>query len=266
MINISNSFAGIYTLEQLADGDTIIHRLNPIIKLITTFIYIVMVVSFNRYDLNGLIPYLFYPFIVMALSEVPYHHLLKRLILALPFSLLAGISNIIFDTETAFLVGGIGISFGLISFLTIILKTYLTVMAVLILVATTSMQNLSAQMVRLKVPADLVMQITMTYRYIGILINEAATMFTAYLLRSPKQKGIRIHHMGSFIGQLLLRSIDRAERIYYAMKCRGFQGAVGYLQRQELTITDYVYGLMVCSISVIFRFVNVVGLLGKLFL
>ena len=49
-------------------------------------------------------------------------------------------------------------------------------------------------------------------------------MIQAYSLRAPNQKGIHISAWGSFLGQLLLRSMDRAQELYYSMLLRGFRG------------------------------------------
>jgi len=54
-------------------------------------------------------------------------------------------------------------------------------------------------------------------------------MNIAYLLRSPDKKGIEMRDMGSFAGQLLIHSFDRAEQVYNAMKCRGYTS--GYSQK-----------------------------------
>ena len=68
------------------------------------------------------------------------------------------------------------------------------------------------------------MQMAMTYRYLSVLLEEAGQMALAYRLRSNGERSIRMRDMGSFLGQLLLRSFDRAERVYTAMTCRGFSG------------------------------------------
>lgn len=264
--NIGIKMTEMYMLEQLADGKTAIHRLHPMVKLVSTLFYIVVVISVGRYDFFTLIPFLFYPSILMPISETPYKPLFKRLLIALPFSLFAGISNIIFDTQISSYIYGVGISYGVISFFTILLKTYLTVMAVLLLVSTTTLKDLSHQLTRLKVPPVIVMLFTMIYRYISILLNEASTMFTSYILRCPKGKGINIRHMGSFVGQLLLRSIDRAERVYYAMKCRGYHGAVSYAQKRKMSFNDCAYLILICAIASSFRFIDFTYIMGKLFI
>jgi cobalt/nickel transport system permease protein len=47
-------------------------------------------------------------------------------------------------------------------------------------------------------------------------------MYIAYSLRGPRRRGIAFADMGPFVGQLLLKIFDRADRIYNAMKCRGY--------------------------------------------
>ncbi|MDD2620711.1 MAG: energy-coupling factor transporter transmembrane component T, partial [Syntrophomonadaceae bacterium] len=188
--------AEMNTLERLASGKTVVHRLPPIVKFFATLIYLVAVISFNRYEIFGLMPFFFYPAILMALSETPYRPLLKRLVFALPFVLLAGLANLIYDRETAFLLAGTAVSYGLLSFFSVVLKAVLSVMAVLILVSTTSLRDLSRALRKAKVPSLFVDLLVLSYRYLSVLLAEAGTMYTAYLLRSPAAKGIRLRHMG----------------------------------------------------------------------
>jgi cobalt/nickel transport system permease protein len=75
-------------------------------------------------------------------------------------------------------------------------------------------------------PRLLQLQFVMTERYIAVIAAEARSMLLAYRLRSRSPaRGIRLRHAGSFLGQLLLRSFDRALRVYDAMRLRGFTGA-----------------------------------------
>jgi cobalt/nickel transport system permease protein len=70
--------------------------------------------------------------------------------------------------------------------------------------------------------------------------------------------------MGGLLGTLLLRSYDRAERVYAAMKCRGFQGASYPVTRRRLTPKDCLLGLAVGGAIVFFRLVSLSRLLGGL--
>ena len=241
-------------LENLAAGKTAIHGLHPLAKLVSAFVYIVFVASFGRYDFVRLAPYLFYPFVMMALAELPYKLLLSRVLIALPFCLFAGLSNVMFDKAAAFSIGGVTISLGVLSLATILLKMYLCVMAALLLVATTPFAELTAQLRRLHVPMVFVMVFEMTFRYIIVLLEEALSMTIAYKLRSGNKKALDMRHMGSFAGQLLLRGFDRADRVHAAMRCRGFSLNHITPARRRFQCRDAFALAAICLPSLVLRF------------
>lgn len=259
---MKNTIHELYALEQLAAGNTYVHRFHPMVKLLSSMVFIITVVSFDRYAFGRLIPYIFYPMLLMALSETPYTMLLKRFLIALPFCLFAGITNVIFDRAAAFTVGDIAISYGVISLFTILFRTYLCVMAVLILVSVTPLLELTNEMRRIKIPNIFVVMFEMTYRYIGVLLTEAYSMYIAYSLRTTDGKGIKMKDMGNFVGQLLLRSFDRADRIYNAMKCRGYTLNFSSQNNKKLAQKDYIYLTVTCVLCIAFRFVNVNALVA----
>lgn len=264
MADIRGKIQEFYTLEQLAGNDTAVHRLHPAAKLITTLVYIVTVVSFDRFRFRELIPFLFYPAILLSLSETPWGLALRRVALALPFVLLAGLSNILFDRETVLRIGSLALTSGVVSCASVLLRTFLTVLALVLLMAVTQVADLTATLRRAHIPEMIIMLFEMTYRYIGVLLEEASSMYTAYQVRHRKAKGLELRHMGSFVGSLMLRSFDRADRIYGAMKCRGYgQGGSCAAQRRWRT-ADIVYTAAVCGACMLFRFVDVTMLLGGL--
>ena len=243
------------SFENLSAGKTAVHRLHPLIKLISAFVYITIVVSYGRYEFARLSAYLFYPFIMMALAELPYRLLLQRMLIAMPFCLFAGIFNVFIDRAAAFAIGSVMISFGMLSLATILMKTYLCVMAALLLVATTPFTQLTTQLRRLHVPKVFVMVFEMTFRYIGVLFEEAHSMTIAYKLRAGNKKTLEMKHMGSFAGQIMLRGFDRAERIYAAMCCRGYSPEHIPIRRQQLSGADILVLMAVCLPSIILRII-----------
>lgn len=257
MSDISARVHELRALENLSAGCTIVHRLHPFAKLISAAAVIVLVVSFGRYDFFRLTPYLFYPFAMMALAELPYKLLLSRMLVALPFCLFAGLSNVVIDRAAAFSFGSLVVSFGALSLATILLKMYLCVMAALLLVATTPFSELTAQLRRLHVPMVFVMVFEMTFRYIGVLLEEAHSMATAYKLRSGNRKALEMRHMGSFAGQLFLRGFDRAERVHAAMCCRGYSLKHVPPARRKLKLSDIAALAAVCLPSLLLRFVTI---------
>jgi cobalt/nickel transport system permease protein len=224
----------------------------------------VTVISFPPWNISAVMPFFFYPAVLMSLSGTSWRSLLVRLCAALPFSLAGGISNLFILKETAFYLGSFPVSFGLLSFVSIMLKTTFTVFAVLILIATTFFVDICRQLTSMGMPKILCLQMVMTYRYIATLIHEAASMFTAYMLRAPRQRGIKMKDMGSFLGQLLLRSFDRADRVYQAMRCRGFGGIYRGAALQPSRPSDWVYTIAVCGGMICLRFFNLSLFLGRL--
>lgn len=256
----------LYALEQLSAGKSCIHNLHPTVKLLTTMVFIITVASFDRYALGRLIPYIFYPALLMALSETPYSMLLKRVLIALPFCLFAGITNIIFDRATAFTLCSVTVSYGTVSLFVILFKMYLCVMAVLLLVSVTPLTEITDAMRRLKVPGIFVTMFEMTYRYISVLFAEAYTMHTAYILRSGGKNGngIAMRDMGGFAGQLLLRSVDRANRVYNAMMCRGY--AISAVRRNGKAVKrkDISFCAIVSILCITLRVINIKDFFAKI--
>ena len=243
---MKNEIQELYTLERLSNGNTCIHRLHPTVKLSVTLIFIIVVISFDRYSIFQMLPYIFYPLLMISLSEIPYTMLLKKFFFTLPFCLCLGVGNILFDMTWG----------GVISLFTIVFRTFLCVMAVLVLVCVTPLREITQAMRRLRLPGILVTIFEMTYRYIGILFDETTSMYNAYLLRGNGRRGVKITDMGSFVGQLLLRSFDRAERVYNAMKCRGYALFTLPKSQGKLTRRDLIFAAVTCFLFAAFRFIN----------
>ncbi|MDR0567988.1 MAG: cobalt ECF transporter T component CbiQ [Spirochaetaceae bacterium] len=255
-MNLRNASAGIDSLERLALEDSPIHRLHPRAKLIVTGVYIAAAVSFRSDNLSGLTAFLLYPAALTALSGTPYKPLLIRLLAALPFPLMGGGANLLLMRDAAFSLGAVSVTAGMLSFASIMLKTLLTVFAALILISTTSFIEIAHQLTSLGLPRVVSLQLILTYRYISVLLDEAGSMFTAYILRCPDQKGVKMADMGSFLGQLILRGFDRAERVYQAMLCRGFSGEYRGKAVRRFRFWDYAYLAGMTAGIFILRFFN----------
>ncbi len=223
MSKVTNSIYSIRRLDDLSRMDSSIHRVHPVAKLFTTLVYLVIVVSFGKDEITGLLPFVFYPILLFAFSEIPVIPILKKLLLVCPLIIGIGILNPFFDSRTIS-VGAIVFSRGWITFLSILMKSGLTVTVSILLLATTGMNRLGVALRMCKVPRIFVLQLLLTYRYLSVLLEEVSKMTMAYALRAPGQKGIAFRSWGSFAGQLLLRTFDRAQRVYRAMNLRGFDG------------------------------------------
>ena len=243
MINLHSRWLELHHLDELAFKDTEIHRLNPCIKIVTTAIFLIVVASFSKYDLISLFPLLLYPLALITQASLPFSVLTKRILLTLPFVLFIGIFNPVLDHTPGFQIGSFVISNGWISFFSILLRFVLAVASALILIATTGMNSLCSALLKMHVPKVFVIQLLFMYRYLYVLLEELSRTLLAYSLRSSQEKNLQFRTWGSLLGQLLFRTIDRAQRIYQAMLCRGFDGEIRLLRYNALTKKDILFCL-----------------------
>ena len=228
MDKLSLARSELREMDALAAEDSPIHRIHPLCKLLVTILYIVAVVSFPKYDFSGLIVMLLYPVLLFQITGIPVRLCFHKLRFVLPLVCAVGIVNPFLDRTPLLALGGLTISGGVVSMLVLMMKGVFSLMASFLLIATTSIDSLCAALRKIHVPAVITTLLLLTYRYIGVMLEQASVMSQAYKLRAPGQKGIHISAWGSFLGQLLLRSMDRAEELYSSMTLRGFRGEFYY--------------------------------------
>jgi cobalt/nickel transport system permease protein len=264
MTKIDSHFFDMGRMDTLAAGDSAIHRLDPVSKLVTTLVFIVTVVSFDKYTLSALLPYFIYPAVLISVGDLPVGYLLRKVLLVSPFAILIGIFNPLIDRQIVFHFGSIGINGGMISFLSILLRFFLTVTAALLLVSVTGFNNVCHALARLGMPRAFVTQLLFLYRYLFVLVDEAGRMVRARSLRSFDSGSMRFKVFTSLIGYLLLRTLDRAGRIHLAMRCRGFDGRIRILRRANFGLKGAGYVIGWSLLFLAFRFYNVPMMLGTL--
>ncbi len=86
----------------------------------------------------------------------------------------------------------------------------------------------------------------------------------AYSLRDPFHRGIRPGVWGSLAGNLLLRTYDRAQRLYQAMVQRGFIGEYNTGSNRRMRMKDmlYLYGWGLFFLSA--RYYNIPVYIGSM--
>lgn len=265
MDKLSRAQAELFSMDTMAAGTSAIHRLHPLCKLIVTIVYVFIVVSFHRYDFSGLAVMLLYPVLLFQAAEIPIHVCFYKLRVVLPFVCAVGLANPFLDHTPILQLGNLVVTGGVLSMLTLMFKGCLTLMASFLLVATTPVDVLCAALRRIHVPAVMTTLFLLVYRYIGVMMKEASVMAQAYSLRAPGQKGIHISAWGSFLGQLLLRSMDRAGELYHSMVLRGFQGDFFYIELPGWRVGSVLFTALSVCFFMCARFVDIAQLIGNLF-
>lgn len=251
-------------MDELSAMDSIVHRQHPLTKLLVTAAYIFTTASFPKYDLTGLIPMALYPAILFSLSGISVRTCFYKLRFILPLVCAVGIWNPLLDRTAVLTAGTWNITGGMVSLVTMMLKGVFALMASFLMIATTNIEKICYALRMLHVPELLVTQILITYRYVSLLLYEAGTMVNAYSLRAPGQKGLHFSVWGSFVGQLLLRSMDRAQELYQSMQMRGFQGAFYYADVEPFRRKDAAWLIFWILLFLLLRFFNLSELIGNL--
>src|SRR6185369_14326623 len=129
-----------------------------------------------------------------------------------------------FDRAVLVQLGPFGVSGGVISFASIVMRAVLTVGSAIILVCITGFPDICRALESMGMPQAFTIQLLFLYRYIFVLTEEGGRVSRARHFRSFDGKGLGMKTYGSLLGHLLLRTWLRAERIHMAMLARGFDG------------------------------------------
>ena len=225
MSRIATALADFQSLDALATRATPLSALDPRAKIVATLAFILTVVSFERYAVAAMLPLVLFPLILAELGGISLRLIGRTLLLAAPFAVFMGALNPWFDQQPILLLWGHVVTGGWLSFVSILLRFGLTVSAGLILIAGTGFYPICAGLRALGVPQVLITQLLLLHRYALVLGTEAARMSLARALRA-NGRAMPLAVYASLLGHLLLRAVQRSERIHQAMLARGFTGAM----------------------------------------
>ncbi|WP_028317590.1 cobalt ECF transporter T component CbiQ [Desulfobulbus elongatus] len=264
MAAVDSAFLDLHRLDHLAGRDSVVHRLDPRVKVLITLTFLICVVSFDKYAIAGMLPFAFFLTLVLGLGGIPAGFVLKKLILVAPLALLVGLFNPVYDQQPLMQLGTLTIAGGWLSLLSLLLRFCLTVGAVLALIATTGFNAVCMALEQLGMPRVFAVQLLLLHRYLFVLVEEGRRMDRARRLRSFQGRGLEMRTLGPLLGSLLLRTLDRAQRIHLAMRCRGFDGTIRTCRPSRLTGRDLLVLALCGGALLVLRAVDGPLLLGRL--
>ena len=245
----------IHFLDPYRSGNSLIHRLDPRVKLVLALAFI-LTCALTPPGAWPIYILLFASILAIEiLSALGLGYVLKRAVLAFPFVLAA--LPIIFTTPGT-VWQELGISRweliitlpGLVRFLSIAFKSWLSVQAAIILAASTPFPELLVAMRAVRIPRLLVAIFGLMWRYLFVLADEALRLIRARAARSgnSNQPSIkagrdlvwRARVTGGMAGNLFLRALERSDRIYLAMVSRGYDGEVRTLPLPAITSANWL--------------------------
>ncbi|WP_299638717.1 cobalt ECF transporter T component CbiQ [uncultured Ruegeria sp.] len=232
------------TLAEACDGpEGLINLLDPRMRIVMAVAFAVVTVALS--SLIALCAALTVSLSLLMISRLPWRKTLKRMammdgfilfmLILLPFSM---------PGDLMFTLWGYPASWqGFWKAVQISLTANAVILSLLVLVGTMEPVTLGHALHRLRCPEKLVYLLMFTIRYIEVLREEYLRLRAAMKVRGfrPATNWHTYRSFGYLVGMMLVRAIERSERILAAMKCRGFSGRMPLLQVFALTRRDIVF-------------------------
>ena len=240
-------------LDPYQPRPSLIHRLDARVKLVLALAFILATALAPPGAWPVYVLLFALVFAVEILSELGVGHVLRRALIALPFAL-AALPVLFTVPGPALLTVPVGpweltiTGPGLERFISILLKSWISVQMAIVLAASTAFPDLLMAMRAIRVPRLLVAIFGLMWRYLFVLADEALRLLRARSARSgllgrPNASNAagetdrtagkvggtiawRARVTGGMAGSLFLRSFERSDRIYAAMAARGYDGEV----------------------------------------
>ena len=236
--------------EPFAIGNSVIHQLDPRIRLAFTMLYAFVVAL--SYQFSVLVMALTISSALILISQVSITDVFKRIIwvnalifllwLLLPFT---------FKGEVLARIGPLAIYRpGIVLAAQITLKSNAILLAFIALIATMSFATVGHALFRLRVPEKIVHLLLMTYRYVFVIEQEYLRLIRATKIRGfrPGTNANTYRTYSYVVGMLFVRAAARAERVHQAMLCRGFKGQFYSLQEFQMGSASWVFAILMALI------------------
>ncbi|MFV0358778.1 cobalt ECF transporter T component CbiQ [Tropicimonas sp.] len=218
-------------------------QIDPRLRIVAATVFAVTVVACR--SLPVLLAALAVAMGLLLVSRLPVRQTLRRMaamdgfivfmLLILPFSV---------PGDPLFTLWGFTASRqGLDQAIRIALTANAVILALMALVGTMEPVTLGHALFRLRVPEALVHLMMFTIRYIDVLRGEYLRLRQAMKARAfrPRTDRHSYRSFGYLLGMMLVRSMERSERILAAMKCRGFTGRLPLIDDLRLTGADAAF-------------------------
>ncbi len=245
----------INAFDRYHHGHSPLHHLDPRVKVLLTVAFILsnVLLPDGAWAAFGLA----WLFVLAAnwVSGLGLGFTLRRSYVALPFALAAmtALFSLPGEPLSSLSIGMWHFTItdtGLLRFLSILVRSWLSIQMAILLVAVTEFPDLIHALAHLRVPGILITIIAFLYRYLFVLTDEVMRLLRARQARSAAAPGLRPGRSmtwragvaGHMTGQLFLRSYERSDRIYNAMLARGYRGQLQTLNPHEMKRGDWAVG------------------------
>ncbi len=248
--------------------------MNARVKLVFTLVFIFCINLTPSGSWPSYVLFFTMLIVELILSGISVKKVLLRSLISLPFVLSAiPLLFIGHDPRTPlFSIGTLSVSIsepGLIRFFTIVIKSWISILAAILLTSTTKFDEILSAFRQVGIPKLFVAIISLMWRYLALMVGDAQSLMRARDSRSGTSRmnsktggtlAWRASVTGKMAGNLLLRSIERSDRVYAAMLSRGYNGDVHKEQNHSISkreclviSTSSLLSILILAFSVFFK-------------
>ena len=234
------------TIGQYYQTESVIHRLDPRVKLLGTLLFIIAL--FNYKNPLGYVLGILFLFMVIKLSRVPVKFITKGLKGIVIIMLMTVLINLFLTPgTTALTIGKVTVTYeGIATAFTMMLRLMLLIMGSSVVTLTTTPNNLTDGLEKglgflkvFKVPVgDVAMMMSIALRFIPILLEETDRIMKAQLARGADfESGNLIKKAKSLVPVLVplfVSAFRRAGDLAMAMEARCYRGGDGRTKMKPL--------------------------------
>jgi cobalt/nickel transport system permease protein len=238
--------------EPFASGNSIIHKLDPRIRIIVATVYCFVVAFSNQFPVLLIAVVISSALIISAglgiKAVVKRMGVVNGLIL-----LLWVVVPLTYGGQPRFQIGPLSLAgAGIMLVARITLKSNAILLSMIALIATMKFATLGYALKQLRVPQKIILLLLMSYRYIFVLEQEYQRLIRAARIRGFQPK-TNLHTYRTYayvVGMLLVRATSRAHRVHQAMLCRGFKGTFYSLQEYKAGPAGWIFSMLMTGIVV----------------
>ena len=245
--------------EVFADGKSVIHSIDPRIKVVSALIYSFVIALSSSFVI--LLSALATSIALVMAARLDAREVLRRLTVLWGFILLIWmLMPLTYPGTTLFRIGPLNFSgTGVLLAAQISLKSTAILLSLMALLATMSIATMGHALGCLAIPDKLVHLLLITYRYVFVMEQEYQRLIRAMKIRGFKP-GTNLHSYQSYaylVGMLFVHASARADRVSKAMKCRGFTGRFHSLQQFEPNPRNRLFTVIMAFIIILLATVEV---------
>jgi cobalt/nickel transport system permease protein len=247
-------------IEDLSSKKGLLQTINPLAKLVA--IVFMIVASLSVFNLSYLVIICLVPVILAVASRIRLRHFLSRTTLIPVFAAIISLPVLFLTYGNPIFVANIGAvnltitMEGLTRFLVFTVRVWFCVASLTLLILSTGFDKMLKLLSSLKVPPVIVQLFSLTYRYFFVSIHEAQSVLIAKEARTYVHKHTiniqTLKDLGAILAALFIRTYERSERVYLAMKSRGFEiESNSKLSIPTFHLRDFLFAVSTIAIFVL---------------